>query len=762
MATKYTLSALLVVLLSFSGVAQLEKADAAYNAHHYPEAIRLYEQYLRKHEAPDASLNLAIAYWKTNDVLSAEQWFTQAIDHTDNPNALRWYGQLLMENGKYEQASEWLYRYAEQTQEASSVNFAQSLAEYCQQLADSDQPPADCQILKTSYSSKHMDISPTFVGDTLVFVSNRPGAQTKEGQRDPWTKQRFTDLFAVVPSEDGTQGHAKPYNTSICTHLHEGPAVYDSKRKEWFVTTSVPNPGKKKTGHTSRLKVVVYSQTAAGTWSPARDLNFHNSEFNMMHPALDPSGDRLFFTANYPEGQGGMDLYYADRMETGKWSDPVNLGPQINTPGDEAFPVVQQDGELFFSSDFHQGFGGLDVYRTRSNGESWTNPKNMGAPLNGPRDDFGLVMLPAQKCGYFSSNRSGEGDDIYRANFIDILGVEGLLTDAYSGTPIPMAMVELASPDGYQEVFYTDDQGAYEFKLPTTGTYTVRVSHPDYVSAKPGDNSLRIVADDMLVGEIRKADFTLAQREDQTADGVLCGTITDPQGNPIPGAIVNIENRITGELFANRCDSEGNFYQPAKSDLTYIIQASADGFAPQTASVDCNAAAEACTPVFIQLNSVSTVAQLIDRPELMREGMQVELFHVYFDRNAAELRTDAAPELQKLLQLFEAYPTLKGRIQAHTDTRHTDRYNLELSQQRAQAVCDWLIANGVAPERLEAKGYGEVYLMNQCDNGVDCSELEHQRNRRVEFRVLDFNLEQELRSKEKPEFSPGTGSTAER
>ena len=758
MATKHIFTVLLALVLSISGTAQIEKADAAYAAHHYPEAIRLFEQFLRRHEAPGASLKLAIAYWKTNDVEQAEAWLTQAIEENDDPQAFRWYGQLLMVNGKYEQASEWLFRYSEHTQDPNAVNFSRDLAEYCQQLADNDAPPADCQILETNYSGKHMDFSPTFVGDTLVFVSNRPGAETKEGQRDPWTKQRFTDLFAVVPSADGTEGNAKPYNEAICTHLHEGPAVFDATRQEWFVTTSVPNPGKKQSGHTSRLKIVIYAQTSAGTWSPARDLNFHNTAFNMVHPALDPSGERLFFSANYPDGQGGMDLYYTDRLETGMWSDPVNLGPEINTPGDEAFPVIQGDGELVFSSDFHLGFGGMDMYRTRWTGTAWSNPKNMGSPLNGSRDDFGLVMLPEQKCGYFSSNRGGGNDNIYRANFDDVLRVEGLLTDAETGLPIPLAMVELASPAGYQQVFYSDDDGLYEFKLPMTGTFTVRVTHPDYTAAKPGENQRQIVADDMLVGESRRLDFTLAQRSNETANGVLCGTITDPLGHPIPGAIITIENRITGELFTNKCDSEGNFFQPAKSDLTYVIQASADGFSPQTTSVSCCNIGTECQPVFIQLNSATTVSQLMERPEIIRSGMQVELFHVYFDRNLAAIRSDAAPELQKLLELFEAHPTLKGQIQAHTDTRHTDRYNLELSQQRAQAVCDWLMANGIAEDRLKAKGYGEVYLMNQCDNGVVCSELEHQRNRRVEFRVLDIQLDQEMRSKEKPEFQANTSA----
>ncbi len=121
----------------------------------------------------------------------------------------------------------------------------------------------------------------------------------------------------------------------------------------------------------------------------------------------------------------------------------------------------------------------------------------------------------------------------------------------------------------------------------------------------------------------------------------------------------------------------------------------------------------------------------------VEKGLVLELYHVYFDLASAALREDALPDLETFYQLMVMHPGVRGEIMAHTDARAAADYNLDLSQRRAESVFHYLVNRGIAPERLIAKGYGETQPVNHCVDGVECTEEQHQRNRRVEFRILE-------------------------
>ena len=133
-----------------------------------------------------------------------------------------------------------------------------------------------------------------------------------------------------------------------------------------------------------------------------------------MHPSLNYDGSRLFFTSNMPGGYGKMDIYFVDWDGT-KWSDPINLGPEVNTSGNEVFPYIHDNGALFFSSTGLRGLGGLDVYMIDLSGSEWGKVINLGQPFNSKYDDFGLILDKESTRGFFSSNRNGGSgkDDIY-------------------------------------------------------------------------------------------------------------------------------------------------------------------------------------------------------------------------------------------------------------------------------------------------------------------------------------------------------------
>ena len=221
---------------------------------------------------------------------------------------------------------------------------------------------------------------------------------------------------------------------------------------------------------------------------------------------------------------------------------------------------------------------------------------------------------------------------------------------------------------------------------------------------------------------------------------------------------MRIENRETGTIYDTATDARGHFYQPVQANLAYIIQAGASGFNLMNTRVTLGEAREDCHSVVIALQNAVDLQALLKRPQAISTGMQLELYHVYFDRGEAYLRASDLPELKKLRDLMLEYPSMECQLQAHTDARSTDAFNLELSQRRAEAAVDWLVENGVPAERLTARGYGELYLMNRCADGVACGELEHERNRRVEFRVIAFDRDAEVRSREKAIYKASTAN----
>src|SRR5690606_30884883 len=144
-----------------------------------------------------------------------------------------------------------------------------------------------------------------------------------------------------------------------------------------------------------------------------------------MHPSLSPDGMKLFFSSNMPGGYGGRDIYMSEKQGD-TWSKPVNLGPEINSEKDEAFPFFHESGVLFFASEGHSGYGGLDLFMLDLSTRTWGKVINLGKPFNTPQDDFGMIVNTEGTSGYFSSNRDGGmgKDDIY---FFDANGgLQGL------------------------------------------------------------------------------------------------------------------------------------------------------------------------------------------------------------------------------------------------------------------------------------------------------------------------------------------------
>lgn len=259
-------------------------------------------------------------------------------------------------------------------------------------------------------NSKALEFSPAFYEDGIIFISTIPTSLDKVGF-DPKINKPTMSIF--IARRNATNGELKAptlFAEELTTKMHEGPLTFDRNAEKVYYTRN--DIKRKKKG--AKLKIYESIKTD-GHWSSPKELPFNLDDYETAHPTISADGNTLIFSSNRPGGIGGMDLYVS-RLEGDTWSEPQNLGDKINTPKNEIFPFLHADHTLFFSSNGHIGEGGLDLfYSILDKSEEYSPPINLGPPFNSSKDDFGIILDRDKKNGYVSSNRDGGAgeDDIY-------------------------------------------------------------------------------------------------------------------------------------------------------------------------------------------------------------------------------------------------------------------------------------------------------------------------------------------------------------
>jgi peptidoglycan-associated lipoprotein len=235
-------------------------------------------------------------------------------------------------------------------------------------------------------------------------------------------------------------------------------------------------------------------------WSTAQLIDVKNEESDDVttagHPAFTTDETHIIFASDMPGGLGGKDLWIAP-FDKGSMTagEAVNLGPSINTAGDEMFPFVRKNGALYFASTGHPGMGGFDIFSAETSGDNtWANVVNMGYPINSVGHDFGIIWEGDSERGYFSSDRrGGKGkDDIYSFNLPPLLfALEGVVYDKESQQPVPEATIKVIGSDGSSFEALSDAGGAFGFAekgeeryINPETNYSIEVSKTDYLVAK--------------------------------------------------------------------------------------------------------------------------------------------------------------------------------------------------------------------------------------------------------------------------------------
>ncbi|WP_212003787.1 OmpA family protein [Chitinophaga sp. HK235] len=510
----------LLLLMAGAGFSRQAKAQYAYrealNAYqlyNFEKAKPLFEKAFRKKPSAKAAQGAADSYRLTKDYQQAEIWYahlweTQGYTPADELH----YAAILMNNGKYEAAASHLQHYL---QADPNNKLALHMQEGCRMAATwLGQPVKGTLENMQALNSPYSDWSITRYHNKYIFASDRPVREVLKSaffenenikkKMYTWTGNSYLHLY----ESNGDSTDIKPLEKkTINGAYHSSNASYNGNGNTMYlaVTTLKKRPGSalgKDSILTMNISVKEITLNDQQQWVVSPELPFNATlQYSVGDPWINPAGDTLYFVSNTGPGQqGGTDIYYA--VKTGNsWSSPVNMGPQINTPGNERTPAFDAAGSLYFASDGHPGLGGLDIFKATQQAGGW-NIIQLGVPVNSRHDDFAPALLDSTL--YFASNRDGGkgSDDIYR--FIKAtppapkpvpapqFSISGIVTDRTANMPLIAVTVTLTHKvTGVIVQTSTNDDGQYQFPADSGGVYELSYVKSKYTAITHDTLSLK-------------------------------------------------------------------------------------------------------------------------------------------------------------------------------------------------------------------------------------------------------------------------------
>lgn len=631
--------------------AKLSDAEEKQRIGEYYEAAAIYRRVYTKTSPKKRDLRGYVAFRMAecnrmiNSTAKAVSGYMNALryDYPDSILYLR-LGQMQQKNGRYADA---IKNYDAYLQYDPTSVLAFNGVEGSQKALEWKKNPTRYVVKRMDkFNSRRGEFSPMLLGpdyDQLYFASSR--SKDKDQKISAITGQNNNNFYVIKKDEQGNWLQPEELEDEVNTEFDEGTPSFSPDGNSMYYTYCSQAP------EGDRTAEIYLSTRSSAKWGKGSKVEIlKDSVTALAHPSVSPDGRWLYFVSDAVGGQGGKDIFRA-RINGNDFGPMENLGPEINTPGDEVFPYVRDSVTLYFASNGHPGMGGLDIFRaTLDSTEHW-HVENMRSPINSNGDDFGITFEGVHERGFFSSNRN------------DARGYDHL----------------------------------YSFELPII---TVKIE----------------------------------------------GIVFDVDEVPIEGATVRIVGRdgLNAKVLTMK---NGEYEVELERDIRYVMMASARGFLNQ--NFELKTGAEEKNETYI----VDFYLSPITKP--------VVIENIFYDFDKATLRPESKAALDEMIKMLNDNPNVTIELGAHTDRKGTDKYNEGLAQRRAQSVVDYLIEGGIAPDRLEAKGYGESVpkvinkkmarehdFLHEGDTlsapfieklTPEQQEIADQINRRTEFKVLRTN-----------------------
>jgi peptidoglycan-associated lipoprotein len=471
---------------------QLKKADQALILEQYSDAIKFYKKAYKKTKNRAVKVEIifkqAESYRMLGKIKQAVNYYKRAIKakYPDVVVYLR-YADMLRMSGDFDEAVAQYTKYIQLN--PTDVRGEMGLKSCDFSLKWKDIPTRYKVEIMSVVNTRFSDFSPAFGNEDyseLYFTSTREGGVTDK--IDARTGESFSDVWFTKLNKKGVWSRPVVMTEPINTEGNEG-SVYVNKRGTTMYLTQCKVEKKKDLGCG-----IYVSQRKGKIWGGTQLLQVKvDSATTIGHPALSEDESVLIFSSDLSGGYGGKDLWITVKEKRNRWSDPINLGPLVNTPGDEMFPFLSVDGIIYFASNGHVGMGGFDIYKTsKDEYGAYTLPVNLKVPVNSTGDDFGMIVEKNGERGYFTSNRSGGkgGDDIYQFELPALkLSVQGIVTDSKTGSIMTGTKVQLIGSNGTANEFLTDNTGKYVFKLEPLVSYEIIANKTGYLTKIARENT---------------------------------------------------------------------------------------------------------------------------------------------------------------------------------------------------------------------------------------------------------------------------------
>lgn len=714
----------------------LERADTYFEREFYSDAIPLYEALLPANKSAKLLKNLADCYYYTFDMKSAARWYGYLVDNygissdESAQNELSRPFKNMGETGKAAIDESYLFKLSESLKAIGERKKAHQVLLNYYAAADENgkvkQIKDDIRYLDNvaaigerfdienlALNTATSEFGAAKIDSNLVYSASRKNTVALP-KVYRWNNQNYLDLYShPLAKKDVGDSLSVALPGKVNSKMHEGTFAITKDRNTLYFTR---NSKSRTDSKVSNLKIYK-AERIDDQWKKIIELPFNSDDFSTEHPALSPDESKLYFASDREGGFGSFDLYYVTIKEDGFFGNPINLGKEINTDKKEQFPFLDAQDNLYFASEGHPGFGLLDVFIAKSNNGSFDRPDNLGLPVNSGYDDFSLWMDDTSKTGYFSSNRpTGKGsDDIYSFTEIKPLIIEdckqfiaGTLMDQTTGKVIPQGNITLFSSDGKVLASMTTKADAsFRFTVECDTSYKIEGEKEGYES-----NSKSVRTDDERNAEKDGSLllFSIAERERQQA---LALKQEKEEAEKLAAA--EAERKLAKEKAAEERRIQQEKEAVAKKKEAQEIA---------------------------ETRRVRKIQEGIEKEEALvkkDEKIVIETGEIHFDYSLWYLRRESRERLAKVIEIMKNNPGIVLEIGTHTDNRGNAEYNRDLSQKRADSARDYLLKNGIAENRVIAKGYGESQPIVKCETEESCSEEDHEWNRRCELVVVEWN-----------------------
>lgn len=715
-------------LFAFKGFTQTASINAAnklFFSKLYSEAIPKYETILKKDSSnTDVLSNLGDCYRLTNNNKGQLICYGKLvkIGKAEDLHKL-YYGQALMEAGKYEDAKKYMEEFKS---DKRGEEFTKALSNLYKFSKDSDA----YKLYSVSFNSDFDDFSAvTFLNEKVVFASTKTKT-TWITKRHGWTGNSFCHMYMTEKDANGLYEKPTLFLGEFATKYNDGPFCATKNGQTIFFTRNSTNKKGKSLDGFQKLRIF-QATIINNDIQSLMELKFNSKEYNCAHPAISADGKTLYFSSDMGGGQGGMDIWYCKLDAGGAWGTPINLGEKVNTKGNEIFPSITENNYLYFSSNGHEGIGGLDIFESKIKEDVAGKVYNMGIPVNSKHDDFAYNLDTSGKKGFLSSNRKAGGmnDDIYALEVLRKVSrgktVNFIVKDKTTQEILPLTKLKLNA-----DSFMTNEKGEFQTLLEEDINYTLVTSREKYFEITDSISSKSSPEEDEFTKTI--------ELEKNPNLSLLAGIYDAKTGEGIEDVKIKIKDlSLNTDFELIKTDKNGEYRKQLKDKkigdkITYLVTIEKESYLTKTLNFTYDIKKEG----EIQMNELLSLT--IGKVEVgMDLAKMIDVKPIYFDLGKSVIRKDAAVELTKIVAVMKEYPNMIIELGAHTDCRGAAATNLKLSGARGKASAAYIIKSGIDKTRITGKGYGESKLLNacSCEGKVKstCSEEEHAKNRRTEF-----------------------------